>query len=211
MKRIVAIMPIKLKNERLPNKNTMVLGDRPLLQYELKTLQSVKKIQEIYVFCSDEMVKEFLPQGIIFLKRSEQLDSQRTNFNQIFDSFKKNVDADIYVYAHATAPFIKRDTVCECIDAVLSGQYDSAFCAQKIQDYLWENGEPLNFQADNLPRSQDLGVIYRETSGVYVFTKETYEKLHRRVGKKPYIKQVDYREAVDINTREDFELAKKLL
>ena len=28
---IIAIMPIKLQNERLPGKNTKLLGDKPLL------------------------------------------------------------------------------------------------------------------------------------------------------------------------------------
>ena len=31
----VAIMPIKLKNERLPGKNTKLLAGKPLLQYQL--------------------------------------------------------------------------------------------------------------------------------------------------------------------------------
>lgn len=60
-------------------------------------------------------------------------------------------------------------------------------------------------------RSQDLEPIYRETSGVYVFTKEVFEKYHRRIGKKPYIKEISYKEAVDINNPEDFYLAEALL
>ena len=70
----------------------------------------------------------------------------------------------------------------ECICAVRDKDYDSAFCAVKIQDFLWKDGEALNFDAANLPRSQDLEPIYRETSGVYVFTKEIFEKYHRRIG-----------------------------
>ena len=31
----VAIMPIKLKNERCPGKNTRILGTKALLQYEI--------------------------------------------------------------------------------------------------------------------------------------------------------------------------------
>lgn len=31
--KIVAMVPIKLKNERLPNKNTKILGDKPLVRY----------------------------------------------------------------------------------------------------------------------------------------------------------------------------------
>ena len=53
--------------------------------------------------------------------------------------------------------------------------------------------------------------IYRETSGVYVFKKEVFEKYHRRIGTKPYIKEVSYKEAVDINNPEDFDLAIAML
>ena len=120
------------------------------------------------------------------------------------------VSADIYVYAHATAPFIKPETTQECVDKVLSGKYDSAFCAVKIQDFLWCNGKPLNFDATNLPRSQDLAPIYRETSGVYVFKKEVFLNFHRRIGEKPFIKEVGFKEAVDINNPEDFKLAELL-
>ena len=121
------------------------------------------------------------------------------------------VDADIYVYAHATAPYISADTMRQCIEAVKSGEYDSAFCAVKIQDFLWKDGEPLNFDAANIPRSQDLEPIFRETSGVYVFTKDVFLKQHRRIGIKPFVKEVSFKEAVDINNPEDFALAEALL
>ena len=49
MKKVIAIMPIKLKNERLPGKNTMILGGKPLLCHELDTLKRVTGINEIYV------------------------------------------------------------------------------------------------------------------------------------------------------------------
>ncbi|MGN1168024.1 MAG: cytidylyltransferase domain-containing protein [Lachnospiraceae bacterium] len=209
--KIVAIMPIKLNNERLPGKNTKSLGGKPLLQHELFSLQNTKMLDDIYVYCSDETICPYLLENVTFLKRPADLDMPTSNFSQIFDSFMSVIDADIYVYAHATAPFITVETMQQCIEAVQSGKYDSAFCAVKIQDFLWENGEPLNFDAENVPRSQDLNPIYRETSGVYVFTKEVFEKYHRRIGMKPFVKEVSFKEAVDINNPEDFELAKALL
>lgn len=204
-------MPIKLNNERLPGKNTMLLGGRPLLQYQLLAVQRTGMADEIYVYCSNQAVCSFLPDGVRFLKRSAVLDLPKSNFTQIFSAFSKTVPADIYVYVHATAPFITEGTITECIRAVQNGEYDSAFCAIKIQDFLWKGGEPLNFDASNLPRSQDLEPVYRETSGVYVFTREVFEKYHRRIGNKPYIKEVSLREAVDINNPEDFRLAEALL
>ncbi len=207
----VAIIPIKMNNERLPGKNTKLLGDKPLIFYIQDSLNKSNGIDEKYVFCSNSEIKDFLLEDITFLKRDEYLDLPTSNFTQIFENFMKLVDADIYVYAHATAPFISIETINECITAVKSGNYDSAFCAIKIQDYLWQDGEPLNFDSTNLPRSQDLTPIYRETSGVYVYTKEVFEKYHRRIGKKPYIKEVSYKEAVDINNLDDFNLAKAML
>ena len=209
--KIIAIMPIKLQNERLPGKNTRLLGEKPLLQYELDTLKKTGIPQQIYVFCSQEDVIPYLPKDILFVKRPEYLDLPSSNFTQIFEEFLYMHDADIYVYAHATAPFISVETMTQCMKAVLSGEYDSAFCAVKIQDFLWQNGEPLNFDAQNIPRSQDLAPIYRETSGVYVFTREVFKTYRRRIGKHPFIKTVTYKEAIDINTPEDFALAQALL
>lgn len=208
---ITSIMPIKMNNERLPGKNIRLLGDKPLLQYELDNLIVTNLLNEIYVYCSDEQIISFLPNGVQFLKRPSVLDLPTSNFTQIFDSFMRTVDADIYVYAHATAPFVSVNTMKKCINAVASGEFDSAFCATKIQDYLWENNAPLNFDATNLPRTQDLNPIYRETSGVYVFTKDVFKKLRRRIGEKPFIAEVSLKEAVDINTSEDFKLAETLL
>lgn len=209
--KITAIMPIKLNNERLPGKNTMLLGGIPLLQHQLIAVRESGMVDDIFVFCSNEAVCEFLPDGATFLKRSPELDLPTSNFTQIFTAFSNAQPSDIYVYVHATAPFISVETIKECIEAVKSGEYDSAFCAVKIQDFLWKDGEPLNFDAENVPRSQDIDPIYRETSGVYVFTKEVFEKYHRRIGKKPFVKEVSFKEAVDINNPEDFKLAEAML
>lgn len=209
--KIVAIMPIKLKNERCSGKNTRMLGPKPLMQHELDNLKETNMCDSINVYCSSEEVIPYVPEGVNFIKRPEFLDLSTSNFTQIFSNFMNTVDADIYVYAHATAPFITVDTMKECIQAVVSGEYDSAFCAIKLQDYLWKDGEPLNFDASNIPRTQDLDPIYQETSGVYVFTKKVFEKYKRRIGKKPFIKEVSFREAVDIDTPEDFYLAEILV
>lgn len=200
-------MPIKLNNERLPGKNLKKLEGKPLIRYQLEELLKVKSIDEIYVYCSDETICDYLPQGVNFLQRDKKLDLPTSNFNQIFEAFMAQINADIYVYAHATAPFVSSETTSICIEKVKSREYDSAFTATLVQDYLWTDGRPMNFDAENLPRSQDLKPVYRETSGVYVFTKEQYVKNHRRVGDTPYIKTVSFRESIDINNPDDFKLA----
>jgi CMP-N-acetylneuraminic acid synthetase len=209
--RIIAIVPVKLNNERLPGKNTKLLGGKPLVGHCLNTLLSVREISAVYVYCSNREIERYLPSGVKFLKRPQELDLPTSNFTQIFGSFMREADADIYVYAHATAPFVTPDTIRKEIEAVSGGEYDSAFCAEQIQDFLWKDGSPLNFDAENIPRSQELPVIWRETSGVYVFHKEVFTERRRRVGIKPYIVEVGRKEAVDINTPDDFHYAEMFL
>lgn len=209
--KIIAFMPIKLHNERCPGKNTRILGGKPLLAYELETLESTGLCGDINVFCSSEDVIPFIPKGVNFLKRPEFLDLPTSNFTQLAEEFIKMRDADIYILLHATAPFITANTMKECIEAVTSGEYDSAFCARKIQTFLWQNNRPLNFDASNLPRTQDLTPIYEETSGIYVFKKEVFTHLKRRIGEKPFIKVVSMKESVDIDEEKDFSIAESVL
>ena len=72
---------------------------------------------------------------------------------------------------------------------------------------MWENGTPLNFDPNHFPRTQDLPTIYGETSIAYVFTKESFLKHNRRLGSKPYVKEVSRIEAIDIDYPEDFAIA----
>ena len=209
--KISAFMPIKLHNERCPGKNTRLLGDKPLLAYELDSLKETGLVDDINVFCSSEDVVPFIPNGVNFVKRPEFLDLPTSNFTQLAEVFIENHDADIYVLLHATAPFIKVSTMRECIEAVTSGEYDSAFCARRIQTFLWQDNKPLNFDASNLPRTQDLKTIYEETSGIYVFKKQVFTTLRRRIGEKPFIRVVDFKEQVDIDEEDDFSIAEVML
>ena len=206
-RKITAVVPIKLNNERVPVKNTKILGGRPMISYILQALLDCNRCDEIYVYCSQESIIPYLPDGVKFKKRPENLDLPTANFTQIFEQVLVDLPSDIYVYAHATAPFLKADTIRECIQAVADGPYDSSFTATKIQDFLWMNGKPLNFDACNLPRSQDLEPIYRETSGIWVLEKEVFTSYRRRIGKNPCIVEVPFKESIDINTPEDFQLA----
>ena len=142
------------------------------------------------------------------------LDELTNSLYRVAGDYYNGVD-DAFAAAGITkedfASFVTTNTMKECINAVANNEYDSSFCATVIQDFLWEDNKPLNFDATNLPRSQDLKPIYRETSGVYVFKREVFNLLKRRIGNNPYIKVVSFKEAVDINNPEDFSLAEALL
>lgn len=206
--KVVAVVPIKLNNKRLPQKNTKSFTNgAPLCTYILSTLKKVDKIEEIYVYCSNPDITKFLPEGVKYLKRSESLDQDSTSMTEVLNCFAQVVDADIYVMTHTTAPFISEKSISKGLDAVLSGEYDSSFAAKKLQDFLWKDGKPFNYALDNIPRTQDLDTMYEETSGFYVYEKSVMTEKHRRIGDNPFIVEVGEIESVDIDEPEDFMIA----
>ena len=172
----IAFVPIKLNNQRTPGKNTKRFDDgTALITVFLKTLVKSKEIDEIYVFCSNEEIKDYLIPGVQFLKRPEFLDTQEATPQDIISEFMKQKDADIYAVCHCTSPFVSVEHIDECFATVKSGEYDSSFTAEKIQRLLWNsNNQPLNFNAERVPRTQDLEPIYSEVSAAYVFKKEVF-------------------------------------
>lgn len=206
--KIVAVVPMKLNNRRLPQKNTKSFTNgKPLCYYILSTLLQVKEIDEVYVYCSNPDIVEFIPKEVKYLKRSESLDQDTTKMNEVLACFAKDVPADVYVMTHTTAPFISKESISKGIAAVKSGEYDSSFAAKKLQDFLWKDGKPFNYELNNIPRTQDLEPLYEETSGFYIYKSEIMTKLDRRIGEKPYIVEVGEIESVDIDELEDFVIA----
>ena len=207
----VAFIPIKLNNERTPGKNTKRFSDgMPLIHFIQRYLVKLKQkgvIDQIYCFCSNESIKEYLIEGVEFLERSTCLDQKDVKGTQIYNAFVEAIDADLYVLAHATSPFVTSEHIEECIKQVKSGKFDSSFCAKKIQNFLWEDNKPLNFELNNPLRTQDMKPIFMELSTPYVFTRETFQKYHSRSGVNPYICEANEIESIDIDYPEDFELA----
>ena len=50
-------------------------------------------------------------------------------------------------------------------------------------------------------------VYYNEVSAAYVFKRDVFERLRRRIGENPHITEVSGIEAIDIDYPEDFEVA----
>jgi CMP-N-acetylneuraminic acid synthetase len=206
--KVVALVPIKLNNERLPNKNIKHFDrGKPLIQYILNTLIQVKDIDEVYVYCSNQKISNYLPEGVRFMKRSEEFDGSNTKINEILTAFAKDVDADIYVLSHATAPFLKAESIEKGLYNVINNRYDSALSVQKLQEFLWKAGKPYNYDLTNIPRTQDIEPLYKETSGVYIYNKDLIVNHNRRIGYNPYLIEVSKIESIDIDEFEDFEIA----
>lgn len=218
MEKPIVFIPIKLNNQRLPGKNIKYLGDKPLAFYQQNELLKIKDMfKKIVVFCSDDSIKDYLLPGIEFLRRPAWLDGFEIKCNDIIKEFMKENTSDWYVLDHVTAPYVKADTISDIVERVCfqkdtaSDGFDSGFAARGIKNFLWMGNKPVNFDIQDVPRTQDLETVFVDKCGPYVFSRDGFIKTNRRIGMNPYIKELSFRESIDIDTPEDFEIAKRFL
>lgn len=211
--KVVCFVPIKFNSQRLPKKMFLSLGNKKLCQYIFDILLKVKKKinLDIYCYCSDEKIINFLPKNIKFLKRDKSLDTDKTKGIDIYKSFINKIDSDIYCLCHATSPFIKPENIIKGINKLILEDYDSSFTVSRIQTFSWYKNKPINYSLENVVRTQEIEPIFWETSAFYIFKKEIFKKYSRRIGFNAFMIETDKIESIDIDTKDDYELAKKII
>ena len=119
-------------------------------------------------------------------------------------------DGDIYVLCHATSPFIKKESIISGLKAMLDKGHDSALSVSRVQTFCWYKNKTLNYDLNNIVRTQDIEPIIWETSAFFMFEKHILQNMNRRIGKNPYFVETDRIESIDIDEKEDYDLALKL-
>ena len=200
-------------SERVPRKNFRDFAGHPLFQYILDSLQNCASIDEIVVDTDSSRIRKGLEEhypSVRIIDRPDNLRAGTTPMNDVLLHDVETVDADFYLQTHSTNPLLQPETIADAIDTFIDRfpEYDSLFSVTKVQTRLWDElARAVNHNPNILLRTQDLPPLYEENSCLYLFTKETLQDRHNRIGRRPYLYEIDRREAIDIDEEIDFRIA----
>ena len=216
MDKFIALVPMKAYSERVKNKNIRDMCGKPLFYYIIETLHECNHIEKIVVDTDSEFIKEKLRTNfseVIILDRPKELRDGHTPMNSIIAYDLKNIKGDYFLQTHATNPLLKSQTIDKAIELFLSlGGYDSLFSVNRIQKRCYDSkGKPINHDLRTMHRTQDLTPIYEENSCIFLFTRKSFELENNRIGRKPYLFEIDKRESMDIDDEFDFTLVKNIM
>jgi regulator of RNase E activity RraA/CMP-N-acetylneuraminic acid synthetase len=205
--RIVAIVPAKGTSDRIENKNLRILDGEYLFKRKLRQLLECKLVDEVYLDTeSDEIAYLASDLPIKRLNRPSSLASNTTDGHELFAWECSQIDADIYIQALCTAPFVDSFTIEKALKELLNNaEMDSLVAVIRAKLYLWESGQP-SYGQGKIPNSLDLPESITEAMSLYI-SRASGKPLERRFGKSPLLFPLNPIESIDVNFSEDLELA----
>lgn len=216
MATIAALMPMRHGSERVIGKNYRQLGDRPLYQHMLEKLLESELITHIVIDTDSPIIIEQVSikyPSVILIERPEHLRAGTVPMNDVLLYDVSQVEADFYLQTHSTNPLFSKASLEGAINQFISQypMFDSLFTVTRLQTRLWDElARPVNHNASILLRTQDLPPIFEENSCLYIFTKQTLQTKHNRIGDRPLMYPISPDEAWDIDEEVDFKICEIL-
>lgn len=207
---IKALIPVRAGSQRVKNKNIRPFASSSLLEIKIKQLLSIKELDGVVVNSeSDEMLDIAKALGAETYKRDDYYASSTVPINEVYRNIGETTAADIIVYTNATNPLLKNESVSNAIKAFIKkdSQYDTLNTAHLIKEFMWLNNKPINYELDNMPKSQNLPNIYALNFALNIFDRQYAIDNSSIVGKHPLLFELDSIEATDIDNEIDFEFA----
>jgi len=213
--RIKALVPMKGHSERVPNKNIRMLAGKPAFHWIMESLSKSKYINEIVINTdSDEIAKSASDNfKITILERPDFLLGDMVSIQPLIEYDLSQTNGEYYLQTHSTNPLLKTETIDRAIEAFFAQQeHDALFSVTSIKTrFYWPDGQGINHDPKKLIRTQDLEPIFEENSCLYIFSRETNQKIKNRLGANPMMFPIHKLEAADIDEMEDFYWAEFLL
>jgi len=215
MDKVIALVPMKGHSERVSNKNIRDFDGQPLFFRILDTLTKAKCIKSIYIDTdSDEIARLALENfDVNIIKRPEKLIGDYVSMNEIIKYDLTQITDEYFIQTHATNPLLKAETIDNAVNTYLdsTSKNDSLFSVTRLQTRLYDQYlNPINHNPEVLMRTQDLPPVYEENSNFYIFSKQGFHRINRRIGEKPMFYEVEKDEALDIDEEIDFIIAENL-
>jgi CMP-N-acetylneuraminic acid synthetase len=210
--KITAVIPVRIGSERVKNKNLKSFGDTSLLELKIDNLLKVKKFNEIIVNTdSADAIEIAKSKGVSYHRREDYYASSKCTNSEFLQHLGLVTETDIFAYCPCTTPFILPSTIEESIESFLdSNSFDCLATVSSVKEFLWLEGNPINYEREKQPNSQNLPNIMALNFGLNLISRESLIKHKNIVGLNPLFKLTNEIEGLDIDTPLDFFLAEQM-
>jgi len=223
---VIAIIPARGGSKRIPQKNIYPLHGKPLLSYTIQSALESNIFRHVLVSTDSEEIASVARKygaEVPFLRDTKHDDHSTVSeatlsaLVQAETHYKNSFDHVVQLLP--TCPLRKSTTISQCFTNFLQKKHKSQISAFT---YSWMNpwwartmdkhGNPtIIFPEHHNKRSQDLETVYCPSGSIWI-AQTNYLKKHKTFyGPEHKLYIIDWKEAVDIDSTDDMEIANALL
>jgi CMP-N,N'-diacetyllegionaminic acid synthase len=216
--KVVSVIPARRGSKRLPGKNILQLNGVPLIVYSIQAALRCHLVDKVVVSTdSYEIANVAIEAGAEVDMRSEELSADTSTTIDVLKDFLIRQDSyDVCVTLQPTSPLRTADDVTKSLELLDKMNADAIISVCKVEhppqwiNTIGKNGEMDGFWREEIKnrRSQDLGEYFRLNGAIYCNSVKRLLNSNSPVfNSNCYAYVMPLKRSVDINTKDDFELA----
>ncbi len=221
-KTFLAVVPARGGSKRLPRKNILDLGNKPLIAWSIEAGLNSRYVDKVIVSSDDD---EILNIAKIYnseiIKRPASLASDTaTSFDALKHTIENVETYDYIILLQPTSPLRSSQHIDEAIELLMRKNADAIISITEMDHSpLWSNtlsedGDMSTFLREEVKniRSQDLEKYYRINGAIYICeTERLLKKENFFIDDNIFSYVMDRKSSIDIDEEVDFHLAQYLI
>ena len=212
----IAIIPARSGSKGLPNKNILMLLDKPLIAYTIEAAISSDLFSRVIVSTDSLEYKQISEQygAEVIMRTAELASDTATSFMVIEDILQKICDFDYFVLLQPTSPFRNAKHIQQAVD-LFEKSVDTNFVvsmseSNKSADLIKPIDHDLSLKYFDLDFSnyrRQNNKEYSPNGAIFIANNNAYLKRKHFFGADSFSYVMNKTDSVDIDDKLDFELA----
>lgn len=218
----IAIIPARSGSKGLPNKNILMLGNKPLITYTIEAALKSKEFERVIV-STDSLEYKYIAEkfGAEVFMRSEELSNDKASSFVVIEDVLKKIETtiDYFVLLQVTSPFRNENHIKESIKVFENGidTYDFLVSMQKSDKSsslikpIYNSGTLEEYNIDYSNYSRQKYDEYHPNGAIFIGKVKEYLEQKHFFGKRSKAYFMNKEDSVDIDDSFDFEIAITIL
>lgn len=218
----IAIIPARSGSKGLPNKNILMLGNKPLIAYTIEAALKSNEFERVIV-STDSLEYKYIAEKFgaeVFMRREELSNDKASSFVVIEDVLNKiGTTIDYFVLLQVTSPFRNENHIKESIEVFENSisEYDFLVSMQKSDKSsslikpIYDNGTLEEYNIDYSNYSRQKYDEYHPNGAIFIGKVKEYLEQKHFFGKRSKAYFMNKEDSIDIDDSLDFEIAITIL
>ena len=218
----IAIVPARSGSKGLPNKNILMLGNKPLIAYTIEAALKSNEFERVIV-STDSLEYKYIAEkfGAEVFMRSEELSNDKASSFVVIEDVLNKIETtiDYFVLLQVTSPFRNENHIKESIEVFENSisEYDFLVSMQKsdksssLIKLIYDSGTLEEYNIDYSNYSRQKYDEYHPNGAIFIGKVKEYLEQKHFFGKRSKAYFMNKEDSIDIDDSLDFEIAITIL